>query len=86
MVSQAPTSKAASQLAGTSKASQFPKASPTKAKKRLKYKVLTNKVKTYYLILQKTCHKIHSIDKQSKNILSDSTKNLPQNTRYRQAK
>jgi hypothetical protein len=66
MVSQAPTSKAASQLAGTSKASQFPKASPTKAKKRLKYKVLTNKVKTYYLILQKTCHKIQGIDKQSK--------------------
>jgi hypothetical protein len=86
MVSQAPTTKAASQLSCTSKASQFPKASPTKAKKRLKYKVLTNKVKTYYLILQKTCHKIQGIDKQSKNILSDSTKNLPQNTRYRLTK
>lgn len=45
MVSQVPPSKAASQLAGTSKASQLPKASPTKAKKRLKYKVLINKIK-----------------------------------------
>jgi hypothetical protein len=36
----------------------------------------TSKVKTYYLILQKTCHKIEGIDKQSKNILSDSTKKI----------
>jgi hypothetical protein len=29
-----------------------------------------------YLILLKTCHKIQGIDKQSKNILSDSTKKI----------
>ncbi|VDH93978.1 Hypothetical predicted protein, partial [Mytilus galloprovincialis] len=41
MVSQAGTSKAASQMAG-SKASQLPKQSPNKAKKRMKYKPMAS--------------------------------------------